>query len=57
MVGLLTAVWVGVLIGVLIGELFGVLSPMDALAANCLLSDCRFSGGIVGRLLDAELAD
>lgn len=51
-VGLLTAVRVGVLIG----ELFGVLNPMDALAANGLLNDCRFSDGIAGRLFEADLA-
>jgi hypothetical protein len=55
-VGLLTAVRVGVLVGVLIGELFGVLNPMDALAANGLLNDCRFSDGIAGRLFEADLA-
>jgi len=51
-VGLLTAVRVGVLVG----ELFGVLNPMDALAANGLLNDCRFSDGIAGRLFEADLA-
>ena len=46
----LIAVWVGVLMG----ELFGVLNPMDALAANGLLNDCRFSDGIAGRLFGAD---